>query len=317
MMTLGVVDSRDLERRGLMERVLVDRSAVWKMGAEAIQALYPIYRLGFQAMIRSYELEAEWIILFFARSTAPQPLTLPQLQRYLPYTAESRRTHGLNRLVTQGMMAETEDGAYHLTTQGSRAAERILRIAQRELGKAKVLPQADARRLADLLWPVVQAALQTPEPHDKRGLLAYRWMDNGPCAPPVTRIDQYLTDLNRFREDCHYAAWKQHHLPPYVWEALNTVWHGEASTAGELAKKLSFRGYTTEAYAGALELLRECGCLLETRRGTFALTSHGEALCVETEARVEAMFFAPWSMLTSRAWDDVHDLLQRLLVAVR
>ncbi len=301
-----------------VKELSVDKAAIWSMGADTIKALFPIYRLALQAVLRESGIEKEWIILFHARGSEPEPFSAARLLRLWPYTSEKTRTDSLQALLKKNYIALTGDDHYHLTAQGYRASDHIIRMVQRELGKSRLMNSADSKYLANLLWRLVQAVHHTHEPNDKRAFSCSRWTDLGVNAPPITRIDQYLTDLGRFRDDCHLSAWQQHHIEGYVWDALTCIWRGEAFTASALATTLAYRGISTETYATALNHLIEYGWVeADANPDLVRITHEGCIIRQQAEARTNTLFFTPWSALSNNEIADLNDLLTHLLATLK
>ena len=73
----------------------------------------------------------------------------------------------------------------------------------------------------------------------------------GPDAAPATQIDQYLTDLLRFRDDAHLAAWVNLGVDGRTWDAFSAVWREDNISAASLAETLSNRNFTADDYAAS------------------------------------------------------------------
>ena len=84
---------------------------------------------------------------------------------------------------------------------------------------------------------------------------AYRYRPkNQPCRPAAgrirvrmlrqpVRIDRFVAELVRHRDDAHIAAWQPSGLDGKTWEALTLIWRAEAASAAELSDRLSGHGY--------------------------------------------------------------------------
>ena len=64
------------------------------------------------------------------------------------------------------------------------------------------------------------------------------------------RIDQYLTDLNAYRNDASLSVWQPYGVSGATWEAFTCLWRGDARTLDALCDRLSFRGHPHDDYAG-------------------------------------------------------------------
>lgn len=290
----------------------------WSLGGEVVKSFFPIYRLGLQAAINAANIHKEWRILALTRGCEGETISAAQLKRLWPYAAPHLRASYLRNLIEQAHLEYVTAEEYRLTPQGKRAIERVYKMAYRELAKADLLDMMDMKRLATLLWKLVQAALQAHEPADKTALRLNRWSDGGLYAPAVTRIDQYLTDLQRFRDDCHYATWQGSGLEGIEWDAFTTIWRGEANSAEMLTQKFCFRGYSAADYTAAINRLVNQGWVQPAHaRGTFVVTEQGRHIREEAERCTDDLFFAPWAALTSTERRDLHLLLNGLVQTLR
>jgi predicted transcriptional regulator len=123
-------------------------------------------------------------------------------------------------------------------------------------------------------------------------------------------MDQYITDLARFRDDAHLAAWKPYGTSGHVWEALTLIWREEANTAEALAERLSRRTYTAEDYGQALQDLAARGWVTE-EKGAYELTEEGRRVREEAEEATDRHFFVGWSALNEEELTQLEDLLTR------
>ena len=204
-----------------------------------------------------------------------------------------------------------EEEAYRLTDPGRRVVQTIFGSAHQALGAAEPLPAGEMGELNRLLRRLVDATLEASEPEDKWAIAYSRWTDPGEDASASVLTDQYLTDLIRFRDDVHLAAWKPYHVSGHVWEALTFVWRGEAGTAEELVEKLPYRSHTVEDYQEALRDLVTRGWVIE-ESGTYSLTAVGTQVREDAEAATNRIFFAPWSCLNGSETARLRELLARM-----
>lgn len=299
------------------EAAQTQMQAAWAMGAEMIEALYPIYRLAFQAAIRAHDLQHEWYILWLARGSEPELFTETDLARLLPYNTPASRVERLAALQHKQFLAPVGAG-FRLTPTGHQAIEHIRRMAQRELSKAELLSRPDSSDLANLLSKLTQAIPHAPQPLDKRAFLCSRWTDTGTAAPAITRIDHSLTELARFREDCHFAAWQNAPVGGLAWETFTTLWRHALGSADELVLKLRYRGGTKRDYAAALLALAELGWIDSAGAAPiFRLTPLGEQVRSAAEEQTDSLFFTPWRTLSPHDLDRLHELLHKLLLTLR
>jgi len=288
-----------------------DREQLWALAQEAMEAFGPFYREAMTAAAQATGAPNEWGALNFARGAQPAPFALDRFHALVPYSARKRLAEILETLLRLELLERVGEDAYRLTGQGLEAVAGVFQAAQEKLAAVKPLPAKDMARLNGLLFRVVKATLESPEPKDKWAIAYSRWTDPGKGAAPSVLTDQYLTDLVRYRDDAHIAAWKPFGVGGQAWEALTFVWRGDARTAAELAEKLPFRGHSAESYADALADLSARGWVKQTPEG-YAATEKGAALRQEAEDATNRLFFAPWARLSDMESVELRGLLTRL-----
>jgi hypothetical protein len=298
------------------ENAMKDVEQPWSLAQEAMQAFGPFYREAMTAAIQATGAPNEWYALNLARGAHPAPFTLERFHALVPYSARERLAETLETLARLELLEPVGENAYRLTGQGLEAAEQPFQAAHEKLAAVKPLPAADMARLNGLLFRLVKATLEAPEPKDKWAIAYSRWTDPGKGAAPSVLTDQYLTDLVRYRDDAHVAAFKPYGVGGQAWEALTFVWRGDARTAAQLAEKLPFRGHSAESYAGALADLSARGWVKQTPEG-YAATKKGAAMRREAEDTTNRLFFAPWACLSDVESVELRDLLTRLRDALQ
>jgi DNA-binding PadR family transcriptional regulator len=291
---------------------------LYQLALDTAQAFDPIYRTAMQQAIDEVGMEGpDWGLLFTALGYEPRPLSLARLCEVAPYTAAERLAGRLAGTASRGFLAPAGDGAYRITERGRQALMRTFTAVHSVLATFEPLPEGDMRRLAGLLRRVVEAATAAPEPRDKCYFSASRLTDPGADAPPVTQIDQYLTDLARwFRDDVHPAAWRPYEVSGPAWEALTLVWRGEADTPDALAQRLERRGHTAAIYADALHDLSARGWVAE-QAGVYRITAEGQAVRQAAEDQTDRLFYAPWSCLSGAEAHELRSLMTRLRDALQ
>ena len=208
------------------------------------------------------------------------------------------------------------EGEYALTDAGRKAAWRIFEAARDSMVPLQPLPSADLERLAGLLRRLVEASLAAPEPPRQGCLRLSRRIDPGEAAPVLVRIDQYLSDLNWYREDSHMAVWQPYGISGAAWEAFTHLWRGDAGTLDELYAKLAFRGHSREAYAEAAGELIACGWVAGHEDG-YRVTEAGQAVRQQAEETTDRYFYAPWGCLDGGELRKLGELLAGLRDGLR
>jgi hypothetical protein len=157
----------------------------------------------------------------------------------------------------------------------------------------------------------VDASLAAPEPPDKWHLQLSRRTDPGETAPIVARIDQYLTDLNAYRNAASLSVWQPYGVTGATWEVFTCLWRGEVRTLDELCGRLTFRGHPRDDYAGALADLVARGWSVAAGDG-YELTDAGRIVREQAEQDTDRHFFVPWACLGEEEVAELKTLLAGL-----
>ena len=288
-----------------------DQKQLWPLVEEAMRAFEPFYREVMRKAIDESGVPDDWFALSMARGSEPAPFTVERFRGLSPYTARERQVEMLEKLVQLELLERVEEEAYRLTDLGRETVEAIFGAAHQALGAAEPLPAGEMGELNRLLRRLVDATLEAPEPEDKWAIAYSRWTDPGEDAPASVLTDQYLTDLIRFRDDAHLAAWKPYDVSGHAWEALTFVWRGEAGTAEELVEKLPYRSRTVEDYREALRDLVTRGWVVE-ESGACSLTEAGTQVREDAEEATNRLCFAPWACLNGSETARLRELLARM-----
>jgi DNA-binding MarR family transcriptional regulator len=284
---------------------------LYQLSQDALQALDPHYRPAMQQALADAGLEGRhWGILLFTQGVEPQPLSTARLHGFSPYNALESLAKRQAEAAEKGLIAPVE-GGYRLTEAGRGALQASFGAVYQALSAFEPLPAGDTRRLVELLRRLVDASLTAPAPADKSHLIASRKTDPGATVSLAAQVDQYLTDLNGFRDDAHIAAWQPTGIDGPTWEALTMVWRGDANTPEALAEKLTGRGLELPIYAAALRSLAERGWLAE-RDGTYSVTDQGRAIRQQVEDETDRLFYEPWGVLDDGEAQELRLLLTRL-----
>ncbi len=284
-----------------------DRKKLWNLLEDCTRVLMPFYWEAMRKAIEGTGAPEYWYCLNHARGIHPKPFTAEYFHLLVPYASYGTLEQSLETVARVGYF-ERVGAAYVLTDDGLAAVEQIFDAAHEGLAAAEPLPPPQLAQLNRLLWRMVEAALQAPQPPEKRAITGSRWTDPGDQASGSATMDQYLTDLLRFRDDAHIAAWKPTGVTGNEWEALTFVWRGQARTPKSLADQLTYRGYSVKDYQDALAALAERGWVTETTEG-FEVTELGASVRQEAEDATDQYCRSLFDVLTSEQSDMLRQLL--------
>lgn len=287
---------------------------IWTLASELAFAYGPYYQPEMVASIRENGALGFWFPLTLARGAAPDPFTLDTFHALAPYTNPTRQQVVLDDAVEAGFMTELE-GAYQLTAVAHHLLDQAYATAHARIERAPTLDEDEMQRISRAFGQILNATISAAEPADKRSLFASRWTDAGPTAVPAVQLDQTITDLLRFRDDAHLAAWRPTGVDGRTWEAFTFIWRGDADTAAALAEKLAQRQYTATDYADALRLLEQKGWVIDAG-GTYRLTEQGTAVRENAETETDRLFFIGWSEIDESDLQELGNLLAELKAAV-
>jgi DNA-binding MarR family transcriptional regulator len=290
----------------------MNREAFFPLIRETMRALSPYYQESMQAAMDETSLKGpDWFFTLIAYDLAPAPLTSETVHRLAPYTSIVLHQQKLAETADSGFLQEVGPDTYQLTTLGKTAIGRLYGNVVQALTPVAPLPPADMNRLADLLNRVVQATGSATALEAKPMWQISRRTDPGLEAAAAARIDQYLTDLVRYRDDAHIAAWSAYEVDGLTWELFSYIWQEEANNLADLAEKLSHRGHTTETLAAAIDDLVQRGWV-EEEAGHLCLTEKGQDLREKAETVTDDYFYLGWSALDTDEQGEMHNLLVQL-----
>ena len=124
----------------------------------------------------------------------------------------------------------------------------------------------------------------------------------------LAKIDQYLDDLNAYRDDAHIAAFAPHKISGHAWELFTMLWRGDVTNAAEMAEKMAFRGHDEAAYAAALDDLVYRDWIMP-QNGGYVLTKLGKEVREAAELQTDRYFYRPWLTLNQADTNELHKLL--------
>lgn len=257
--------------------------------------------------------------LFFVQVVygfAPEPITPKHFLKRTPYVNPESVKQQLDKAAERGWLEAAGDGQYKLTAKSKEVAENLFALAEQTFGDFETLPDADLKRIVELLSKVVSKAGERPEPAAQWALAWGQKFDKGHSAPLMVQVRRRMLDLIYYREGGHIAAWQPYGVNGQAWEVLTYLWRDEAGTAAELAEKLSYRNYDEAAYAAVLTDLAERGWATQ-KDGKFVITQEGKRARQEAEDTTDRYFDTPWVALDKAETKELKGLLKKLAQAVK
>jgi ribosomal protein S19E (S16A) len=284
------------------------------LARDVSQAIFPVTRSAVNPVFqKQFENPATFRPTLIAIVNEPIPLAVDDYLRAAPYLNPDRATQLLTDATEAGFLASGNGSGFTITDSGREAMDEVNDVFYRYLDELDVLPEEGMDTLAGLLKQLVKNSLKADEPADKWAIVNMHNFHPKAEYAPLAKIDQYLDDLNAFRDDAHIASWQSYGLSGRTWETLSFVWQDQASSAAELVEKLPFRGFDEAAYAQSLTELTERGWVQETPEG-FRVTEKGQSVRQEAEDVTNRTFFEPWAVLDHAEQTRLRRLLIRLKI---
>ncbi len=285
---------------------------------DAAQALIVRYLPAAQAAASPHGLSPTgwygWLLTtYFLR---PEHFSLELIGRRDPYGSPARWRSRLENAVKLGFLVSDDRGGYSLTAAGEKAAEIVVQASYSAMAHLSPLDETQLERLSALLERLVTGTLAAPEPPHKWALYLSRRTDPGPNAMAMIRIDQWLTDLGSYRDDCHTSSWQGLGVSALAWEMLTLIWHGEAHAAVDFESKLERRGYKREAFVQALAELSARGWVAGDAQAAD-ITRAGREVRDRAEGLTDEYFYRPWTVLSDVEREELDMLLARFLEGLR
>jgi DNA-binding MarR family transcriptional regulator len=255
-----------------------------------------------------------WLLTtYFLR---PEHFSLELIGRREPYASPARWRSRLENAVKLGFLTPDDRGGYSITAAGEKAAEVVIQAFYGAMARLSPLAESRLERLSELLERLVTASLAAPEPPHKWALYLSRRTDPGPNALAMIRIDQWLTDLGAYRDDCHTSSWQGLGVSALAWEMLTLIWHGEAHAAVDFESKLERRGYKREAFVQALTELSARGWVAGDAQAAD-ITRAGREVRDRAETLTDEYFYRPWAVLSTIEREELDKLLAEFLDGLR
>ncbi len=265
--------------------------------------------------LRHYETETgiggwSWFTLLRVRAFEPMSTTIEGLLHLSPYDSAGRYRPHLNQALEQAYLLEQAAGTFCLTDTGRVEVDQFIADLRSVMVAFDPLSAQEGERLAHSLERLVQASLLVlPAAAPAAITRSYKLMPE--LTPSLPFIEQCISCLAAYRDDCHIAAWQPCGLGGPALEALTLLIRGGANSLQSLHVQLVRRMQPRQAYRDALVELRK-RAYIEGPDDALVVTEPGRDYRQQVEEETDRLFFKPWAGLAESDLHDLHDLLIRL-----
>lgn len=257
---------------------------------------------------RGYAESPNWVFVQ-ALEFAPEPLTVERFRRRAVYSSPSL-TLALLELLASEKYFDPVDSEYHLTEKAHAEAEKIRQFRINVFDGFEPISPDISAKIDAYMKRIILSSLDV-DTHSIWSLVHSRKSAPQSDAPALTKIVQYGSDFNAFRDDAHMAAFSEYDVEGHVWEAFSYIKNEQAHTASDLYEKLAYRGFYTQDWQATLDTLVQ-RAWLEVTDGTYHATERGLKISQEIEAKTDAYFYAPWDVLNDDEYMDLTVKMQKL-----
>ena len=286
---------------------------VFELMGETSQSIYPLAQEIMDPQFEKHFTEQRFYQpTFLANQIAPRSISVDLVSKRNPYANPAGIGKTLADAANAGYLDPDGKDGYVVSEKGANAIRVTHEAFYNHINKVNQFFGNKLKELAALLDKLVEACTKADL---SNGVLCLNISHNGhPKVEPASlaEVDQYLDDMNAFRDDAHISAWMPVGVDGHTWEILSFVWNGEANTAEKLVERLPYRDYTAEDYTKTLENLQEHGWI-EPGEDGYVATNDGKKIRGDAEAVTDANYFAPWKALS----DDEVTRLGQLLTGLK
>ena len=282
---------------------------LWGKLQEILGNMTPHYQGKANTMLQQINATGlNWNVLFHAQGVAPDVLTVDTMYKAAPFNSKDVLQDRINQTVEKGLL-EASNGGYAMTEIGEKGINAFFSLAHEALSEFEPIPSEDLEKLANTLKQIVDKTT-SDGPALKINFDNSRKTDPGGLSY-LAQVDQYVTDLARYRDDAHNAVWRELDVTPYAWDAFTQIWSGTANTTEAINEQLKNRQVGAETYADALASLVKRGWVTENN-GEYTLTAEGQAVRDEAEIQTNATFFVGWQDLENTDLRDIRVIIDKL-----
>lgn len=285
---------------------------LWGLICETESALVDHYQASVEPFIRESEAgNRQWGLLLAALTFEPDNITPAHLMVRGPYTNADEYLARLRKSSDNGFLQEVELGEFRLTEKGRSFNAQFIALARQAMVEVDPLVLEDSSRLAELFSRLVESCLATePPPKNWSIALSYKLLPE--MNPQMPFIEQAISCLYAYRDDCHLAAWQQTGMTATSMDVLTLIWKKESKSLNDLLVKLSQRGHSEEVYINAVSELQQLGFITGTRN-SLRLSTAGQVFRDRIEQETDRYFYMPWTCLSQSEVEEMSSLSTRLL----
>ena len=256
----------------------------------------------------------EWTLLVYCFLNEP-PFTLDELRLWLPYTSAALVERWFKELLATLNVQRVAGGQFVVTDKGASLVKEWCRRGRVLLARQRPLPEAALNRLAACLERVVAAASAGHTVKIVR-LTGSRRLVFDPLTSTMARIDQALTDLYYFHEDCSVAAWSGAGLDGPEAQMLALLGREPVTQMDSLVRVMhELRGLEAEQVARTVHRLASRG-MIALSEDKAELSTAGRVLRDGIEAATDRDYMPPWTVLAPPQLRTLSQLLVRFTRAL-
>jgi len=240
---------------------------------------------------------------------APKAVSVETLNIRSPYTAAEHYQALLQELTLADMLSEEPQGQYRINPQGLTALKETLAGVYQVLGDIRSFPLIKQMDLASRLKVLSDTCLTAPDPPGTWCIRHARRLDPGSRVPMMARIDQFLSELQAFRNDAHLASWRGIESNGHAWDILSYLWVRREAASEAIFEGLKKRGHSREKSEHAVELLLRRGWITR-EEDLLRITTFGTEIRQTAENTTERYFLAPFSKISAVEMEQTIALIE-------
>jgi hypothetical protein len=290
---------------------MMEQKEIWHLGHKVMRKLPSYYIERMEKAAKDFKLMAPtWYTLIAAYTFRPDPISIERMRVRIPYASPDYYEGQIQDLFGRGFLATSDLGGYSLTDQGIAATRAIMAAAYEGMSEAPVLDNDEMKSLVQALGSLVQVCMIHGPLISKWSLIYSRRLDEASGDAYTAKLDQYLSDLNSYRDDVHLASWSNHDIGSHAWEVLTLIWREGPSTFDEVTESLTRRKWAQEKTEEAIEELRNRNWVEGIDK--LLVTKLGQQIRDESESLTDHYFYAPWAAAERKDLETISKLLPRL-----